>query len=582
MMSEAEVVVNQGKTLRGIGASPGLALGTAVWRENPQVDVTARSLTLAEVDAEQARLGQAVDTARVQLTRLQALTEQRMNSKEAAVFDAHMAFLDDPSYVGQIRQRIGSKLVNAEAVVEEVTREAAAMLASLPDEYLAARAADIRDVGHRLLLLLSGQTPFDPALIQPGSVVLAEELAPSELAAFPEGVAAIATMRGSQTAHVVILAKAWGMPAVVGVGEDLKTVANGELLAVDGDTGSILRPSAEETQSIRDRIENQSRRRASAQASAHQPAITKDGQEIAVFANVGSLKDISLARDNGADGVGLFRTEFLYMDSDHWPTEEEQYLVYRQALEAFEGRPVVIRTLDVGGDKPLPYASLPREDNPFLGYRAIRFCLDHPPIFKTQLRALLRASVHGQLWIMLPMVENGSEIEQARSLLEECKSELGTEGHAVADKIPFGIMVEIPAAALTANALARRVDFMSIGTNDLTQYTLAADRGNERVAYLYNTVHPAVLRLVRMTCEAGRKAGIPVGMCGELAGDAQMTEVLLGLGLNELSMSPASIPLVKERVRDVATRDAEPFAVDLLELDSGEEIRVKAVARTKP
>lgn len=566
--------------LSGLAASPGAALGPVVWRRNPKVEIHLRNIPAGEIEAEVVRLQAAIGQASEQLASLRSVTAERMSDEEAAVFDAHMAFLEDPSYTGEIEQRIRNSGRNAEAVVDEVTHEVAEMLANLPDEYLAARADDIRDVGNRLQLLLSGQTPMDPALIQPGSVVLAEELTPSELATFPEGVAAIVTARGSRTAHVVIMAKAWSIPAVVGLGEQLKTIPDGSMIVVDGDTGDVIvNPSDSEIADVRQQITHQSQVRQQATVLAKDPAVSRDGRTVEVWANVGNLKDISLALANGADGVGLFRTEFLYMDSDHWPTEEEQFRVYKGALEAFEGRPVVIRTLDVGGDKPLPYADLPKEDNPFLGYRAIRFCLDRPEIFKVQLRALLRASVYGQLWIMLPMIENRSEVEQARALLQECRQELENEGCQVADRVPLGIMVEIPAAAVNADVLARSADFMSIGTNDLTQYTLAADRGNERVAYLYNTIHPAVLRLVRMTCEAGQRARIPVGMCGELAGDVQMTEALLGLGLSEVSMSPGAIPLVKQRIRAISCTEAEPWALQLLELESPEGVRSAAAGR---
>lgn len=544
--------------------------------------IAHRQVTESEVEEEIQRLQDVLVQAKDQLQTMRNMTAKRMGNGEAAVFDAHMAFLEDPAYTGEMVQRVRDKRVNVESVVAEVTDEMAAMLASLPDEYLRARADDIRDVGNRLLHLLAGEKSLDLALLPAGSIVVAEELAPSDVAAFSEGVAGMVTARGSRTAHAVIMAKSLGIPAVVGLGEGIQHIAENDTLVLDGDQGLVVtRPSAQEQQEIRDRIDRDLRWSQAAGKRAKEPAISRDGVVIDVFANIGHLKDIPLALANGADGVGLFRTEFLYLDSDHWPTEEEQYTVYRQSLEAFADKPVMIRTLDIGGDKPLPYAKLPKEENPFLGYRAIRFCLDNPDIFKTQLRALLRASSHGQLWIMLPMVENLQEVRAAKSLVATCRQELATQGYPVADKIPLGIMVEIPAAAVAADTLAKEVDFMSIGTNDLTQYTLAADRGNEKIAYLYDAVHPAVLRLVRMTCEAGRKANIPVGMCGELAGDAQMTEALLGLGLTELSMGAAAIPRVKERVRVMSCQEAEPWALRLLNLESPADVRTVAANRSE-
>src|SRR5690606_12292602 len=293
---------------------------------------------------------------------------------------------------------------------------------------------------------------------------------------------------------------------------------------------------------------------------AGEDAVTADGRRIEVFANIGNLQDVEPALKNGAEGIGLFRTEFLYLESRDWPGEEEQYAAYRRVLEAFGKRPVIIRTLDIGGDKDLPYADFPKEENPFLGHRAIRFCLDRRDIFKTQLRALLRAGVHGNLWIMFPMVSSVSEVREAKALLAECREELKREGVPAAENISVGIMVEVPAAAAIADILAREVDFMSIGTNDLIQYTLAADRGNERVAHLYDAAHPAVLRLIRKTCDAARQAGIPVGMCGELAGDPRMTELLVGLGLSDLSMGSGTIPEVKERIRSIDTSAARALA----------------------
>jgi phosphotransferase system enzyme I (PtsI) len=534
------------KRWQGIAASPGLAVGPAVVWNRGGVEVTARDLATDQVEAERERFRSVVAQAKQEITDIRRRTAEQVGEAEAKVFDAHLAFLDDPAYVGEIEKRIDSTRKNAEFVCQQVTDETAAMLASIPDDYLRARADDIRDVGHRLVRILSGVSG-ESRQIPAGAIVVAEELAPSDTAGLPTDIGGFVLARGSKTAHTAILARTMGIPSVVGLGhEALAAIADGDTLIVDGDEGTVVV------------------RREAAKEAAKQPGQTADGRRIEVFANIGSLQDVAVALANGAEGVGLFRTEFLYQTSDHWPTEEEQFEAYRQVLQAFQPHPVIIRTLDIGGDKPLPFADMPKEDNPFLGHRAIRFSLAEESVFRTQLRALLRASRYGQLWIMFPMIQSLDELRRAKALLADCRAELVREGVEVADTVKVGMMVEIPAAAVMADLFAPEVDFMSIGTNDLTQYTLAVDRGNERVAPLYQPTHPAVLRLVRMTCEAGRKAGIPVGMCGELAGDADATELLVGLGLTELSMSAGSIPAVKQRLRQIDSAKAEQRAQSAL------------------
>jgi len=563
------------QTIKGVGAAPGLKLGKAIWWRKEQPVVETRSIT--DPQAEIQRLDQAIEQAKSQIQNLREVAAKRMSEDEAAVFDAHLAFLDDPAFTGEMKTRIESQKKNAEAICQEVTEEMSALMASLDDEYMKARADDIRDVGSRLLLILTGKKPFDPSLLTPGSVVVSEELTPSDTAQFPEGIAGMVTARGSKTAHAAIMARTLGIPAVLGLGASIEQIKDGDTVIVDGDQGTIqINPDKTVEEQVRKQIAEQEKAREQALREAKAEAKTADGKRIQVFANIGSLNDIDIALNNHAEGVGLFRTEFLYLENDHWPTEEEQYQAYAKVLSAFGDRPVVIRTLDIGGDKELPYAKLPKEENPFLGHRAIRFCLANPDLFKTQLRALLKASVHGNLWIMFPMIENLSEIRQAKALLNECRTELANEGVKVADKIPVGIMIEVPAAAITADLLAKEVDFMSIGTNDLTQYTLAADRGNEQVAHLYDAAHPAVLRLVKMTCDAAHKAGILVGMCGELAGDPSMTETLIGLGLHELSMSAGTIPEVKQQVRKVNSAQAKQLADQAILLEDGDQVRALA------
>lgn len=560
------------QSIKGIGAAAGMAIGQAVWWRKDQPEVTETEVT--DIEQEEKRLETAVEKARIQLQELRQTTQERMGEEEAGIFDAHLAFLDDPSYVGEMKSRIRDQKKNAEAICQQVTDEMAAMLASLDDEYMQARADDIHDVGGRLLLLLLGKEPFDPSRLEAGSVVVATELAPSDTAQFPPGIAGMVTARGSKTAHAAIMARTLGIPAVLGLGDSLDEINEGDTIILDGESGAItLNPDADTRDRAEADIKRQQEIREQALKRADQDAYTADGKRVQVLANIGSPADVDAALQNGAEGVGLFRTEFLYLENDHWPTEEEQYRSYRKVLEAFGDKPVVIRTLDIGGDKDLPYAELPNEENPFLGHRAIRFCLANPDIFKTQLRALLRAGVYGDLWVMFPMVENLSEVRQAKALLNECRQELEQAGVATAADIKVGIMVEVPAAAVIADLLAKEVDFMSIGTNDLTQYTLAADRGNELVAHLYDAAHPAVLRLVKKTCDAAHEAGIIAGMCGELAGDPKMTEILVGLGLHELSMSAGAIPEVKEGVRKVEFDEARQLADQSLLSEDADQVR---------
>lgn len=569
-----------GRKISGIPAASGLAIGTVAWlKKAARTDDLPTHITASRVEAETKRLQSAAEVAREQITQLREATAEQIGEAEAAVFDAHLAFLSDPSYFDEIVARVGRDLVSPEAACAAVTTEVSDMLAALPDEYLSARADDIRDVGDRLLGLLSNQGASPSTAFAAGSVVVADELTPSQTAQLTNEVVALVTRRGSKTGHAAIIARTLGIPMVVGAGEVLDGLEDGATVVIDGDAGTVdIGPTEAELRSVRERQQAQAIKREQAMAAVHGQAVTQDGKRIEVFANIGSPKDVETALTNGAEGVGLFRTEFLYQENDHWPTEDEQFVAYVQVLTAFDGAPVIIRTLDIGGDKPLPYAELPKEDNPFLGERAIRFCLAHPEIFRTQLRALLRASVKGNLHVMVPMVENVDEVEAVKALLYECRGELLAEGVDTAE-IKLGIMVEIPAAAMMADVLAQHVDFMSIGTNDLTQYTLAVDRGNERIANLYDAAHPAVLRLIGKTCSAAAQAGIPVGVCGELAGDPAMAETLVGLGVTELSMSAMRIAEVKARVRQVRSNSARALADEVQQLPSTAAVLARVKGR---
>ncbi len=561
-------------TLQGIGAAPGLAVGVAIRLQAEVLDVKRWSIAPDAVAAEVERFEQAVADTKQQIAEERARVEREIGETEAQVFDAHLSFLDDPAYAGEIRRRIQQEQLNAEALVADVTEATRQMLAALPSEYLQARADDIRDVGRRLLHNLSGQAaPRLQTAAEPG-ILVADELLPSDLSGAGKNTIGLVAAKGSKTAHTAIMARTLGIPAVYGLGDAVEEIPDGAWIIVNGDDGTVtVHPDPETLQRAREQVEKLSAAAEKSRQAAGQPAVTRDGVRVDVFANIGGPSDVSAALENGADGVGLFRTEFLYLENDHWPTEDEQFAVYKSVLEAFGTRPVLIRTLDIGGDKHLPYAALPKEENPFLGLRAIRYSLAEPEIFKTQLRALLRASAYGTLWIMFPMVETLAELRQAKQLLSACREELVSAGHAVADEIPVGIMVETPAAAITADLLAEEADFFSIGTNDLTQYTLAADRGNPAVADLYNPAHPAVLRLIRDVCEAAKRAQIPVGMCGEFAGETEFTELLIGLGVQELSMSAAFIPKVKAKVRELTQAHAATVAEQALRTTSPEEVR---------
>ncbi|MDQ0416050.1 phosphotransferase system enzyme I (PtsI) [Croceifilum oryzae] len=548
---------------KGIGAATGLAIGTAVIWKKEEVSVQERSIT--DLSSELQRFKQAIQATKEQVQILRKQTADRMGESEAAIFDAHLAFLDDPGFIGEMEQRINTQKQAADWACQSVTGEFSSLFSNMEDEYMRARADDIRDVGNRLLQNIMGKPPLDLGLLKPESIIIADELTPSETAQFSEAIIGMITARGSKTAHAAIMARTLGIPAVLGLGSFIQQINDGDTIILDGSSGEVIvNPKELLLSQIQEKISKQNQLQASALQEAAEDAYTSDRKRIQVLANIGSPQDVQDALANHAEGIGLFRTEFLYLENANWPTEEEQFSSYKQVLEAFPSKPVIIRTLDIGGDKHLPYAELPKEENPFLGLRAVRYCLANPDVFKTQLRALLRASVHGSLWIMFPMIGSVSEILQVKQALEECKQELATKKIPYSDQIKVGIMVEIPAAAIHADELAKEVDFMSIGTNDLTQYTLAADRGNEQVAHLYDPTHPAVLKLVKMTCAACHRAGIPAGMCGELAGDASMTEILVGLGLNELSMSAKAIPQVKQQIRKIASAEASSLALEAL------------------
>ena len=556
--------------LIGIAAAPGLAKGRlAVWGRRG-LDVPR--FHPADLDAERQRLASARQAAAAQLHTLARDVETRIGAEEAALFEAHAMFLDDPALLDWAEADIAGG-ENAEWAWHEASEHFAAQLEALTDPTLRARAADIRDVSRRVVLILLGSEYSNTVDIQ--GVLAARDLSPSETAALDtDRVAAFCTAEGGPTSHTAILARALGIPAVVGLGDAVLEIKAGTLLLVDGNQGEILvapDPETEEAFASKmslDRLKNTQQARL-----AHQPAITKDGHRIEVAANVGSVKDAWTARDLGADGIGLLRTEFLYLQREKAPTEDDQFEAYRTIFEVMGARPVVVRTMDIGGDKILPYLDLGREDNPFLGWRAIRISLSRPDLFQPQLRAILRAAVGHEIRIMFPMIATVEEIRTARAAVKEARDELSKEGQPVAENFQLGMMVEIPSAAIMADMFAREVDFFSIGTNDLTQYAMAAERTNKRVAYLSDAIHPAILRLIKQVTNAAHAAQRWVGVCGELGGDADAVPVLVGLGVDELSVAPPLVAQVKAVIRSWSLAEAEGLATDALMQETSAAVR---------
>ena len=566
------------RSLKGIAAAPGLAAGpAAVWYEE-SLSIPRR--TDSDPLTENHRLDQARKAVGEEIAELRRKVANEAGEAEAAIFDAHGMFLTDTSLLQRTSQELERGL-NAEAAWMDAIEHFAGQLASLPDPTLSARAADVRDVGQRVLRTLLGRSALPGLALKKPSVIVARDLAPSQTVSLEKRlVLAFCTAEGGPTSHTAILSRALGLPAVVGLGHDILEVAEGATLLVDGDRGeAILEPDERSLQAFNERG-RQARQKAEAeQARASEPAVTRDGHRVEIVANVGSSADAETALACGAEGIGLLRTEFLYLDRQVGPSEAEQGFAYDSILDIMGQRPVVVRTLDVGGDKSLPYLDLGHEANPFLGWRAIRMCLDRPDFFKTQLRALLRSGAGHDLRIMFPMVSTLEEVRKAKVLLAEAQDEAQAAGHPVAEGVQVGIMVEVPSVAVLADRFASEVDFFSIGTNDLTQYTMAAERTNNRVAHLSDALHPAVLRQIQRVIAAGHEAGIWVGVCGELAGDPEGVPVLLGLGLDEFSMAPPLIPRAKAILRRWTLTEARQLAEEALKLDTAGGVRELVQAR---
>ena len=535
---------------KGIAASKGYAIGTVFLQEHEEIVITDQKVT--DVAAEKEALQKSLDASRAQLEKIKEKAAAEMGEEKAAVFEAHITLLDDPEFTGAMAMEIESNSINAMKAVDNVTNMFVSIFESMEDAYMRERAADIKDVSKRIIANLAGKSADAFAITEANTVVVAHDLTPSDTAQLDRSkVVGFITNIGGRTSHAAIMARTLEIPAVLGLGDITSAVKTGDKIIVDGITGDvIINPSEDVIAEYEAKKEKFKEEQEELKKLIDVKTTTKSGKRVEVCGNIGQPEDVLGVIANGGDGVGLFRTEFLYMDRDNAPTEEEQYESYKFVLEKMEGKQVVIRTLDIGGDKTLPYLPLPEEMNPFLGYRAIRLCLDRKEIFKVQLRALLRASVYGNLCVMFPMISGLEEFQNAKAVVEECKAELRAEGKEYSDSIQWGIMVEIPAAAVYADELAKRVDFFSIGTNDLIQYTLAADRMSEKVSYLYNPMHPAVLRLIKMTIDGAHKHGKWVGMCGEMAGDEAAIPTLVEYGLDEFSMSATSILNAKKIILD--------------------------------
>lgn len=562
--------------LKGIAASDGVAVAKAYLLVQP--DLTFSKATVEDTAAEEARLDAALAKSTEELQQIREKAAQSLGEAEAQVFDAHLMVLSDPEMVGQIKQNIKDNSVNAESALKEVTDMYIGMFEAMEDNaYMQERAADIRDVAKRILAHLLGVTLPNPSMINEEVVVVAHDLTPSDTAQLDRNfVKAFVTDIGGRTSHSAIMARSLEIPAIVGTKEITAKVKEGDMLAVNGIEGDvIIDPTEEQKAEFEKAGADYAAQKAEWEKLKNAETVTADGKHFELAANIGTPKDLVGVHNNGGEAVGLYRTEFLYMDSPDFPTEDDQYEAYKAVLEGMEGKPVVVRTMDIGGDKELPYLQLPHEMNPFLGYRALRISLSEQgdEMFHTQMRALLRASVHGNLRIMFPMVATLKEFRAAKAIFEEEKQKLISEGKEVSDTIQVGIMIEIPAAAVLADKFAKEVDFFSVGTNDLIQYTMAADRMNERVSYLYQPYNPSILRLIKNVIDAAHAEGKWAGMCGEMAGDQTAVPLLVGMGLDEFSMSATSILKTRSLMKRLDTaKMAELADRALKECDTMEEV----------
>ncbi len=560
--------------VQGIGVSPGVVVAKAFLLTTEDDRFVEREIAPDEIPREVARFEDALIETRRQIHEIQQKVSTAIGQENAGIFDAHLLVVDDRAFVEEVIRGLNAQHRNVEAVLHDVAERYADALARIEDDYLRERAADVRDVTRRILRNLSGKSRSEILETEEPCVVVANDLAPSETATMDkEKVVAFATDLGSPTSHTAIMARALGIPAIVGLHDVSVRVSEGDEVLVDGSKGVfIVHPSRERLDRYGQEVENRKHIESELARLKDESAETRDGYMVLLSANIERPEDVNSIEAYGAQGVGLFRSEFLYLSRENLPNEEEQYSVYDEVARRLAPDPVIIRTIDLGGDKFLSHMRTAPEMNPFMGWRAIRFCLAQPDIFKTQLRAILRASVSENVKIMYPMVSSADEVIQANALLEEAKDELRSEGGRFNEDVDVGVMIEVPSAALIADLLAPHVKFFSIGTNDLVQYTLAVDRVNERIAYLYRPTHPAILKLIKNTIDIGHEHGIWTGICGEMAGNPLMVPLLMGLGADEFSVSPSLVPMVKDVIRNLRYAQAEELAAKALASESPKEV----------
>lgn len=561
------------KLIKGIAASDGVAIAKAYLLVEPDLTFD-KNEKVTDVEGEVAKFNSAIEASKVELTKIRNNAEVQLGADKAAIFDAHLLVLDDPELIQPIQDKIKNENANAATALTDATTQFVTIFESMDNEYMKERAADIRDVSKRVLSHILGVELPNPSMIDESVVIVGNDLTPSDTAQLnKEFVQGFATNIGGRTSHSAIMSRSLEIPAIVGTKSITQEVKQGDMIIVDGLNGDVIvNPTEDELIAYQDKRERYFADKKELQKLRDADTVTVDGVHAELAANIGTPNDLPGVIENGAQGIGLYRTEFLYMGRDQMPTEEEQFEAYKEVLEAMNGKRVVVRTLDIGGDKELSYLNLPEEMNPFLGYRAIRLCLAQQDIFRPQLRALLRASVYGKLNIMFPMVATINEFREAKAILLEEKENLKNEGHDISDDIELGIMVEIPATAALADVFAKEVDFFSIGTNDLIQYTLAADRMSERVSYLYQPYNPSILRLVKQVIEASHKEGKWTGMCGEMAGDETAIPLLLGLGLDEFSMSATSILKARRQINGLSKNEMTELANRAVDCATQEEV----------
>ncbi|WMJ77562.1 MULTISPECIES: phosphoenolpyruvate--protein phosphotransferase [unclassified Sedimentibacter] len=558
--------------MKGLGVSPGIGIGKAFLIEKKTMDI--RKIYISDVKKEIIRLRNAVEKGKKQLDELFLKTLDEVGEKEAQIFKSHEMMLEDESFISEVETKIESQKVNAEYALNEVSMYYIKMFENIEDEYLRERAEDIKDVMYRVIKILSGIKTADYSKLEKNSIIIAKDLTPSDTAQFEKGkVAAMITEMGGKTSHAAIIARILGIPTVVGLDNITEKIKDDDIVVCDGKTGKVLiNPNDKQLDYFTQKklrleeINNELKKQVGL------PTVSVDGFKVSLSANIGTPHDVDMVLENDAEGIGLFRSEFIFMNRECQPSEDEQFEEYREVLQKMGNKPVIIRTLDIGGDKNVPYIDIPAEMNPFLGYRAIRLCLGNVDVFRTQLRAVLRASIYGNVKIMFPMISTMKELKDAKKILEKAKQELDSEGIPYSKNIEIGIMIEIPSAAIISDLLAREVDFFSIGTNDLIQYTLAVDRMNSKLSHLYSQYHPAMLRLIKGIIDNAHKAGIWVGMCGEAAGDPKLIPIFLGMGLDEFSMNSPSILSTRYIIRNLKKSEMEKIAEGTLNMETAVEV----------